>query len=199
MITHNGQLVGLLVRVACTSVIGFDSHRVLTEICVDLPGAVDAAGAVIMLSAGGQLFSSDPSARLLGDAQSAAGTGPLPHAIRSGLSLFTADLTWVGPPALAAAAADVGLTSSAALPLRTPHRRDVLGGLQVFGAPGRPLDASALELLRPVADVLATTLDDAAQLRRLLTAAAAPAEPSNPVLPGQRSADEPVPRHRRAR
>lgn len=198
MVTQNGQLISLLVRAACTSVIGLDVRGALTQICADLPEAADAAGAVIMVSGLSRSCTSGPPAQLLGDAQSAAGNGPLPHVMRTGMPLFTPDLTWVGPPALAAAAADVGLVSSAAVPLRAQRSGAVLGGLQVLGSTERPVDGSHLDLLRPLADVLATMLDDAATHQRVLASTGGPAEQTARVpLPQPRSTEESAARHRR--
>ena len=64
--------------------------------------------------------------------------GPLPAALRTGRPMLTADITRIGPPALAAAAAECGLVSSLALPIDFDGER--LGALQLLSGAWRPLD-----------------------------------------------------------
>ena len=104
------------------------------------------------------LTASDGRAAWLGELQQSAEMGPLPAALRTGRPMLTADLTRIGPPALAAAAAECGLVSSLALPIE--HDGERLGAVQLLGGAWRPVEAADGETLRPLLDVLAARLVD---------------------------------------
>ena len=127
-----------------------------------MPGVVGVGGAVILLGsppAGVRaLTASDGRAAWLGELQQKAEMGPLPAAARTGRPMLTADLTRIGPPALAAAAAECGLVSSLALPIE--HDGERLGAVQLLGEARRPVEAADGETLRPLLDVLAARLVD---------------------------------------
>ena len=89
--------------------------------------------------------------------------GPVANALRTRRPMITPDLTRVGPPALAAAAADCGLTSSGAVPLCALDR--AVGVLQLLGTRTLPVEPAHLDLLGPLPDVLAAQLVNVAALR----------------------------------
>src|SRR4051794_24465826 len=110
-------MLDLALRTAATPASGLDLDRHLTETCTALVRAlrVTAVGIVVLDPAGA--YGSDATAVLLGEAQLGATVGPVASSLRAGRSMLPPDLTRVGPPALAAAAAECGLIGSAVVPL----------------------------------------------------------------------------------
>ena len=90
--------------------------------------------------------------------------GPLAGALRTWRPMLTADLARIGPPAVAAAAAECGLGSSLVLPFDVDGDR--VGVLQLLGEVQRPVEAAHAEMLRPLLDVLGARLADVRALRR---------------------------------
>jgi GAF domain-containing protein len=166
----------------------------LAEVCRALPDAVEAAGAVIILAGEAEagVLASDAQASWLGEVQRRAGAGPWAHALRSGRTMVTPDLTRVGPPDLAAAAAEGGLVSSVVVPLVLPDR--ALGGLQLLGDAARPVGAEHVELIRPLVATLTARLIDVVAIEELIRETAqrvaAPETDPGPV-PAQRSGPPP--------
>jgi hypothetical protein len=154
-------LVDIALAIARRPVADLDVARLVSETCAALPAAlgVPAAVVVVLEPAGAAgVYGSDATAGLIGEAQHRSANGPLPHAVRSGRVLLTPDLTRVGPPALAAAAADSGLVSSAAVAVQAGDR--AVGGLQLLGTAAWPVTARHLDAVRPVVEVLGARLGD---------------------------------------
>lgn len=143
---------------------------VLTQVCQEIPHALGVVGAVVIVlepleTAHGAVFGSDSTATIMGELQHRETQGPLPSAIRSGRALLTSDLTRVGPPALAAAAAESGLMSSAAIPLLAAG--SALGGLQLLGTYDRPVAGRHVDDVGPLLEVLAVRLAEVRARRGL--------------------------------
>ena len=85
--------------------------------------------------------------------------------IRTGRPLLTPDLTRLGPPKLAAAAAESGLMCSLVVPIVAGGQR--FGGLQLLGDARRPPEPAHGEAVQPLLDALAARLVDVRALRRL--------------------------------
>jgi hypothetical protein len=100
--------------------------------------------------------------------------------------MCTPDLTRVGPPDLAAAAAERDLVTSVVMPLAARDR--CLGGLQLLGDPGRQVGIEHVELLRPLVAALSARLVDVLAFEEL-NRAARPAAPVSVPLPRAPSAD----------
>ena len=164
-------LTDLALSLSRRPVSGVDPLHFLGAAAADVAGALDVAGAVFVVPATGWVRGSDELSTLVGEAQHRDGTGPLPTALRTLRPMHVPDLTRVGPPALAAIAAEAGFTGSVAVVLRAGGR--VVAGLQLLGRPGRPVDAALVDALEPVLALLgARTADLLAAVR---SAAAAPA------------------------
>ena len=157
-------ILDLALRTAGTPASGLDLDRHLTDICVALVRALRVTGVAIVVLDPASAYGSDPAAVLLGEAQAGAAVGPVASALRTGRTMLTPDLTRVGPPALAAAAAECGLVGSGVLPLRALDR--TVGAVQLLGGRGWPIKDSHLDLLEPLLPVLAATLFDVAALAR---------------------------------
>lgn len=143
----------------------------LSGVCAALPGILGVSGAVIVLAepadpVSGAVFGSDDAAGRLGMLQYRAGSGPALGAVRSGRVMITPDLTRIGPPELAAAAADTGLIVSLAVPLVLDG--EAIGGLQLLGRPGVWMDLSLADQLAPLVDALSARLADVRELGRLM-------------------------------
>jgi hypothetical protein len=107
--------------------------------------------------------------------------------IRTSRPLLTPDLTRLGPPELAAAAAQSGWTSSMVVPLQAGRAR--FGGLQLLGSASQPVHSRDGEALQVVVDVLVARLVDVRALRMLAAPRVAqatrvdPADVATTVLP----------------
>ncbi|GAA1255176.1 hypothetical protein GCM10009609_18060 [Pseudonocardia aurantiaca] len=188
------SLVPLTLHVGRTSARDLDLTALLSRICTALPDATGAAGAVVLVMEPSDreptLVASGAEAGRIGEVQRHGGAGPLPAVTRSGRPLRTPDLTRVGPPALAAAAAETGLTSSLVLPLIAGDER--YGALQLLGTAARPVDPSQADAVRALLAALVARLVDVRALRQ----AAGPAEPRMPVpkpVPGPKPVPMPAP------
>lgn len=144
-----------------------DVHAVLNSTCSAIPGLLGIAGAVLQLAEPAddrRFFASDAWAAWIGEIQYREGMGPLLTALRTGRVLVIHDLTRIGPPTVAATAAEYGLVSSLALPIETDGVR--AGALQLLGEAQRPVEAAHADVLRPLLEVLAARLLDVQDLRR---------------------------------
>jgi hypothetical protein len=162
------SLVPLTMHVGRASARDLDLTALLSRICTALPHATGAAGAVVLVTEPSDreptLVASDAEAGRIGEVQRHGGAGPLPAVTRSGRALRTPDLTRVGPPALAAAAAETGLTSSLVLPLIAGDER--YGALQLLGTAPRPVDPSQADAVRALLAALVARLVDVRALRQ---------------------------------
>ena len=163
-------IMGLTMEIGRTAVASADLGVLLERICSALPRTLGVPAAAIVLVdlpdtqlAG--VTASGPDPARLGEMELRAGTGPVQGAVRSGRAMVTPDLTRIGPPELAAAAADTGLTCSVVVPLRVDG--EPAGGLQLFGHPGRPVGDGHVDALAGLADVLSARLSDVCAVRRL--------------------------------
>lgn len=156
------SLTGLALDIARRPAAQLDVPATLSAVCTVLPRVLGLAGAVAVVAGPGTgVVASDADAHRVGELQRVAEAGPLVAAVRSGRELVTPDLTRVAPPELAAAAAQVGLTSAVTVPLRAQGR--ILGAVQLLGGPA-PAGPAHVAAVRPVLDVLAArTLDGHAQ------------------------------------
>lgn len=208
-------LTDLALTLSRRPVRGADPLRYLGTAAADVAGALDIGGAVLVVPATGWLRGSDELATLAGVAQLREGSGPLPTALRTKRPMAVPDLTRVGPPALAAIAAEAGWTGSVAVALRAGGR--VVAGLQLIGRAGRPVDASHLDALAPVLALLGARTADLLDAARPAPVAERPAafapqplaesapelvteelsEVRTGLLPVQRSHGSRPPRHRR--
>ncbi len=158
------SVTDLALSVAVRPAAGLDLTSLLADTCSVLPGRLGVSAAVVLVLEPSVVVGSDAVAVLLGEAQKGAPIGPLSTAIRSGRPMLTPDLTRVGPPAMAAAASESGLTSSAAMALHVGGQ--VVGGLQVLGTRDRPVGEAHLLAVKPLVDVLAALLVDVRALHR---------------------------------
>lgn len=173
--TNDYGVLDLALHLARQPAAGLDVPAVLRGACIALPNILGVAGAVIMLAEPPDatptaVSASDVRAQWIGDVQRRAGSGPLPNAIRSGRSMLTPDMTRLGPPEVAAAAAESGLTGSMVVLLALGAER--FGALQLLGIPSRPVDATLADVVRPLVEVLVARLADVRALRLLAAAAA---------------------------
>jgi hypothetical protein len=106
-------MVDLALRTASVPVVGLDLGRHLSATCDAVVRTLQVPAAVVVVLDPAGAYGSDVSATLIGETQQGAAVGPVAHALRSGRPMLTPDLLRVGPPTLAAAAADCGLVSSA--------------------------------------------------------------------------------------
>jgi len=97
-----------------------DVPTVLGSICSAIPGVLGVGGAVLLLvnppDGVPAITASDARALWLAETQQRTDMGPLPGALRTWRPMLTTDLARIGPPAVAAAAAECGLASSLVLP-----------------------------------------------------------------------------------
>ncbi|WP_345383205.1 GAF domain-containing protein [Pseudonocardia yuanmonensis] len=164
--------MGLTLQVGRTAVAGADLTSLLSSVCTALPTTLGVSGAAIVLvdspdrvAGVAGVSASDTAAGRLGEMELRAGTGPVQGAVRSGRPMVTPDLTRIGPPELAAAAADTGLTCSVVVPLVVDG--EPVGGLQLFGHPGRPVGDGHVDAVAGLAEVLSARIADVWALRRL--------------------------------
>ena len=180
-------ILDLALRTASTPAVGLDLDKHLTETCSTLVRTlrVTAAAVVVLEPAGAH--GSDGAAVLIGQSQLGASVGPVANALRSGRPMLTPDLLRVGPPALAAAASDCGVTSGV-LPLCALSRP--VGAIQLLGARGWSIESGHLDRLAPLADVLAAQLANVAALARAATAPPRPTPVPRSPLPSAEAASE---------
>jgi hypothetical protein len=201
----DSSLTSLTLHLARLSASELDLPAELGQLCQALPSALGVAATVIMVTEPSDedpiLVASDAQAGWIGEVQRRSGAGPLPSVIRTGRALFTPDLTRLGPPELAAVAADSGRVSSMAVPLRAGPAG--FGGLQLLGSARRPVQPRDAEAAQVVVDVLVARLVDVRALRNLPVPRKVPAmrvDPADvattklPAVPAQR---RPRARHRR--
>jgi GAF domain-containing protein len=206
----DSSLMSLALHVGRMTAADLDLPAVLQQLCSALPISAGGAAAVIMLAeppdvAPTLVVATDAQARWIGEAQRRAGSGPLPGVIRSGRPLLTPDLTRIGPPEVAAAAAESGLTSSLVVPLAAADER--YGGLQLLGNARRPVEAAQADVVRPLLEVLVARLVDVRALRghtiTPIPVRAARVDPGDvattaiPMVPRPRRPEERSARHRR--
>jgi hypothetical protein len=178
-------VLGLALQVGRTPAADLDLGAMLSGICAGLPAALGVSGAVIVLAEppdpqSGAVFGSDEASARLGLLQHRAGSGPALGAVRSGRAMVTPDLTRIGPPELAAAAADTGLIVSVAVPLALDGQ--AIGGLQLLGHPGVRMDSHLADELSPLVEALSARLADVRELSRLrATVARSTAERERPA------------------
>jgi GAF domain-containing protein len=172
-------LIALALQVGGMAAATMRVHDMLVEVCRALPRAANAAGAALVLTGSVDVCASDPQAAWLAELQRRSGAGPLGYALRSGRPMCTPDLTRVGPPDLAAAAAERELVTSVVMPLVARDRS--LGGLQLLGDAGRHVGTEHVELLRPLVAALSARLVDVLAIEELNRAARPAAPVSVPV------------------
>jgi GAF domain-containing protein len=172
-------LIALALQVGGMAAATMRVHDMLVEVCRALPRAANAAGAALVLTGSVDVCASDPQAAWLAELQRRSGAGPLGYALRSGRPMCTPDLTRVGPPDLAAAAAERELVTSVVMPLVARDR--CLGGLQLLGDAGRQVGIEHVELLRPLVAALSARLVDVLAIEELNRAARPAAPVSVPV------------------
>jgi hypothetical protein len=162
----------LAMQVGGMSALGMDVREVLATLCRALPTAVGATGTVFVLVAvpDVDVVASDPRAGWLGELQQRSGAGPMYHALRSGRPMVTPDLTRVGPPEVAAAAAETGLVASVVVPLMAGEKR--LGGLQLLGDVDHLVGAEQVDAVRPLVEAVSARLVDVLALEELAFAVA---------------------------
>ena len=168
MTTTDAGLTSLVTQLGRARASAMDVPAVLGSICSAIPGVLGVGGAVLLLvnppDGVRALTASDARALWLAETQQRTDMGPLPGALRTWRPMLTADLARIGPPAVAAAAAECGLGSSLVLPFDVDGDR--VGVLQVLGEVQRPVEAAHAEVLRPLLDVLGARLADVRALRR---------------------------------
>jgi transcriptional regulator with GAF, ATPase, and Fis domain len=179
--TTEAGLMPLVLQLGRAAAATMDVTAALSSVCTTVPEVVGGGGAVILLNSPPAdvraLTASDGRAAWLGELQQNAEMGPLHAALRTGRPMLTTDLTRIGPPALAAAAAECGLISSLALPIEFGGER--MGALQLLCGTRRPVEAADGDALRPLLDVLAARLVDV----RALNAATRAAQPKPSPVP----------------
>ncbi len=183
MTAANPRIVELALQLGQQPALGMDIGSTVQGVCAALPSLVGVTAAVVMLSelpdiAPAAVFASDQPAEWMGEVQRRAQRGPLPDAITTGRPMTTPDLTRIGPPEVAAAAAECGLTSSVVMPLQSGDHR--VGALQLLGAAGLPVTGEHGDSVRAVASTLAARLVDVYALRR-----AGAVRPAAPPVPRQ--------------
>src|SRR3954468_1449062 len=109
-------IAALVLRLARTTAAAVDVPTMLTDVC-RTTRSVLGVRAVLASAGPTALGGSDETAERLGRLQSEARGGQRAAVIRSAPPLHTADLTRIGPPELAAAAAEAGLSTSSTVPL----------------------------------------------------------------------------------
>lgn len=158
-------LTDLPLALARRPVAGLDPVRYLGAVADEIARALGVAGAVLVVPATGWVRGSDELATLVGEMQHRDGRGPLTTVLRTTRPMLTPDLTRIGPPALAALAADAGFGSAAAVALHADGR--VVAALQVIGGPAPPVEMRHVEALGPVVDVLGARIADLVEIARL--------------------------------
>lgn len=165
-------LMPLVMQLGRARASAMDVPVALASLCGAVSAAVGVAGAVILLAEPLEgvptLTASDARAGWIGEIQQRAGGGPLGGALRTWQSMLTADMARIGPPAVAAAAAECGLVSSLVMPFEVNGER--VGVLQLLGDAQRPVEPAHADILQPLLDVLAARLADVRALRLAKTA-----------------------------
>jgi hypothetical protein len=185
-------LTDLALALSLRPVAGADPLRVLGEVAVEVAQALRVDGVVVLVPAAGWVRGSDETATLIGEIQRRDGQGPLLTVMRTMRPMLTPDLARIGPPALAALAAEIGLTTSAAVAIGT----DGLAALQLVGRAARPVENRHVDALAPVLGVLAARIADMVEVDRLRRRVAAPVRPpappaSAPVAPAAHAVARP--------
>ena len=190
MTTTDAGLSSLVTQLGRARASAMDVPAVLGSICSAIPGVLGVGGALLLLvdppEGVRELTASDARAAWIGETQQQTDMGPLAGALRTWRPMLTADLTRIGPPAVAGAAAECGLGSSLVLPFDVDGDR--VGVLQLLGEVQRPVEAAHAEMLRPLLDVLGARLADVRALRQ--TNALRPVDPA-PIHTG--AAPNPTP------
>ncbi|MBA3841516.1 MAG: GAF domain-containing protein [Actinobacteria bacterium] len=161
------SLMPFVMHLSRTRASRVDVRAMLGAACSAISGVVGVGGVVVLLVEpldGCRISASDGRAGWIGDTQLQAEVGPMPGALRTGRPMLTVDITRIGPPAMAAAAAECGLTSSLVVPFGVDGER--VGVLQLLGEAHRPVEPADAELVRPLLEVLAARLADVRDLRR---------------------------------
>ena len=180
MTTTDAGLTSLVMQLGRARASAMDVPAVLGSICSAIPGVLGVGGAVLLLvnppDGVPAITASDARALWLAETQQRTDLGPLPGALRTWRPMLTTDLARIGPPAVAAAAAECGLGSSLVLPFDVDGDR--VGVLQVLGEVQRPVEAAHAEVLRPLLDVLGARLADVRALRNVGSTDPQPARPA---------------------
>ena len=180
MTTTDAGLTSLVMQLGRARASAMDVPAVLGSICSAIPGVLGVGGAVLLLvnppDGVPAITASDARALWLAETQQRTDLGPLPGALRTWRPMLTTDLARIGPPAVAAAAAECGLGSSLVLPFDVDGDR--VGVLQVLGEVQRPVEAAHAEVLRPLLDVLGARLADVRALRNVGSTDPQPAGPA---------------------
>ncbi len=161
------SLMPLLMQLSRTRASAIDVAALLGFVCSAVSRVMGIGGAVLILTEpldGCRISASDGRAAWIGETQLRAEMGPLRGALRTGRPMLTADITRIGPPAMAAAAAECGLVSSLVVPFGMDGER--IGALQLLGEAHRPVEPADADLLLPLLEVLATRLADVRDLRQ---------------------------------
>ncbi len=194
MTTTDAGLLPLVLQLGRARAAAMDVPAVLTSVCSAMPSVLGVGGAVLLVveppNGIRALTASDARALWFGEAQQRADLGPLPGAVRTWRPMLTADLTRIGPPAVAAAAAECGLTSSLVLPFDVDGDR--LGVLQLLGEAARPVEAAHAEVLRPLLDALAARLADVWALHRAGSSSPASHKPTPQTTAPPARVDDPA-------
>ncbi|MBV9920877.1 MAG: GAF domain-containing protein, partial [Pseudonocardia sp.] len=178
MTATDSGLSSLVTQLGRARASAMDVPVVLGSVCSALPGVLGVAGALLLLvdppDGVPELTASDAHAVWIGETQQRTNMGPLAGALRTWRPMLTTDLSRIGPPTVAGAAAEYGLASSLVLPFDVDGDR--VGVLQLLGEVQRPVEAVHAEMLRPLLDVLGARLADVRALRR--AGASPPADPA---------------------
>lgn len=158
-------LTDLALALSRRTVAGADPLRFLGEVAGEVARALQLAGAVVVVPATGWVGGSDDTARLAGEIQQRDVNGPVATAVRTARPVVTPDLIRIGPPALAALAGEVGLTSSAAVAVFCDGR--IVAAVQLMGVPGRAVEARHVDALGPVLEVLGARIADMVEVDRM--------------------------------
>lgn len=187
------SLMPFVMQLSCTRASTVDVRAMLGSTCSAISGVMGVGGVVVLLAEpldGCRISASDDRAGWIGDTQLWAEVGPMPGALRAGRPMLTLDITRIGPPAMAAAAAECGLVSSLVVPFGVDGQR--MGVLQLLGEAHRPVEPADADLVRPLLEVLAARLADVRDLRQ---ASASRAEPKARVSTDGTSVLVPLPRN----
>jgi GAF domain-containing protein len=159
MTAREEQLTSAFIRLADTMVEDYDLVELLQQLVDGCIVVVDSGSAGVLLDdqrgALQVLASSSEQIRLLELLQIQADQGPCVEAFRTGVPVLVPDLatrasSW---PEFADAAADRGVRSAHALPLRL--RSHIIGAIGLFGTEVGPLDATDLRAAQALADMAA--------------------------------------------
>jgi hypothetical protein len=191
--TADAGLMPLVLELGRARASTMDVTAALDAVCSAVTQALEIGGAALLLVEPPcdtrELTTSDEHAAWIAEMQQRADMGPLPGALRTWRTMLTADLTRIGPPALAAAAAECGLVSSLVLPFGVEEERT--GVLQLLADAYRPVGPADGHVVQPLLDVLAARLSDVRVLRRSSNAHTPLVVPSPvPHAPSPRPAPE---------